>query len=292
MVDSMTGLRQLGRPSRPGHLFDAVKWTLASARTMREGLRFGQHLPAETQVPAVARSNGINPLEEYFNAVAEGPGIWKFRHYFPIYHRHLAKFVGHEVHVVEIGIYSGGSLPMWRSYFGPGCRVYGVDIDPACATHEREGVRVFIGDQADPDFWERFVAEVPRIDVVIDDGGHELHQQITTLRCLLPRMAMGGVYICEDIFGDANLFHSFVDGLAHQLSSMRWELGPDTGTDNAPAQPDHEQVDSSAPGRAVHQQIASVHHYPLLTVIEKPEREVERFETVKRGTVWHRGSWE
>ena len=192
--------------------------------------------------------------------------------------------------MVEIGIYSGGSLSMWRSYFGPGCQVYGVDIEPACAAHEQEGVRVFIGDQADPDFWERFVAEVPRIDVVIDDGGHEVHQQITSLRCLVPWMAMGGVYICEDILGSANLFHLFVDGMAHQLSDIRVEPRPDAGADSAPGQPVHQQITDSAPGQPVHQQIASVHHYPMLTVIEKPEKEVERFESVKRGTVWQPGS--
>lgn len=30
-----------------------------------------------------------NPLETSFNARVEGPGIWKWRHYFDIYHRHL-----------------------------------------------------------------------------------------------------------------------------------------------------------------------------------------------------------
>jgi len=288
----MRGIRRLARRSWLREQFAALKWTLASARTTREGLRFGQHLSAGIQVPAIADSNGTNPLEEYFDAVTDGPGIWKFRHYFPIYHRHLAKFVGQEVHVAEIGVYSGGSLPMWRSYFGHDCQVYGIDIDPACATHEGEGVRIFIGDQADPKFWERFVAEVPRIDVLIDDGGHELQQQVTTLRCLLPRIAMGGVYICEDIFGDANLFHSYVDGLAHQLSSLRWEPEPVTGPDRSPAGSVRQQVTATATARPVHQQIASVHHYPLVTVIEKPERKVERFETLRHGTVWHRGTWE
>ena len=230
MVAPMIEILRRVRRYRPGYVFDTVKLALATLRTMSEGLRFAHALPAETGAPAVVHKSVNNPLEAYFDAVTEGPGVWKWRHYFPIYHHHLAKFVGHEAHVVEIGIYSGGSLPMWRSYFGPGCQVYGVDIEPACTAHEREGVRVFIGDQADPDFWERFVAAVPRIDVVIDDGGHEAHQQITSLRCLLPRMAMGGVYICEDIVSAFSQFHSFVDGMARQLSEIRIEPGPDIRT--------------------------------------------------------------
>src|SRR5262245_54320107 len=73
-----------------------------------------------------------NPLEEYFDSHTQGACIRKWRHYFEIYHRHFRKFVGQNVHVLEIGIYSGGSLEMWRSYFGPQARIYGVDIEEAC----------------------------------------------------------------------------------------------------------------------------------------------------------------
>ena len=34
------------------------------------------------------------------------------------------KFKGREVHVVEIGIYRGGSLDMWKEYFAPKARIY------------------------------------------------------------------------------------------------------------------------------------------------------------------------
>src|SRR4051812_44526614 len=62
--------------------------------------------------PAGADASMPNPLRAFFDARREGPGIWKWTHYFDIYHRHFARFVGREVHVLEIGIYSGGSLEM------------------------------------------------------------------------------------------------------------------------------------------------------------------------------------
>ena len=80
-----------------------------------------------------------NPLEQFFNSHTEGPGIWKWRHYFEIYHKHFSKFVGKEVHVLEIGVYSGGSLAMWKHYFGPQSKIYGVDIEPACKAYEERG---------------------------------------------------------------------------------------------------------------------------------------------------------
>src|ERR1700722_9348231 len=94
-----------------------------------------------------------NPLERFFDERTTGPGIWKWRHYFEIYDRHFRHFRGKEITFLEIGIFSGGSLDMWADYFGPKARIYGVDIEPACRAYENERIKVFIGDQADRQFW-------------------------------------------------------------------------------------------------------------------------------------------
>src|SRR5215467_12872779 len=122
-----------------------------------------------------------NPLASYFLSHKEGPGIWKWMHYFDIYDRHFSKFVGREVHVLEIGIYSGGSLPMWREYFGEQSHIYGVDIEEACRAYEGERIKIMIDDQADRMFWAEFKKSVPVIDILIDDGGHLAEQQLVTL---------------------------------------------------------------------------------------------------------------
>src|SRR5690242_2489204 len=110
---------------------------------------------AESWPASAGRSLGDddNPLRAFFNARTEGHGIWKWDHYFDAYHRHFARFRGTEVHILEIGIYSGGSLEMWRNYFGPRCHVYGVDVEEACRRYEDAQTTVFIGDQADRAFW-------------------------------------------------------------------------------------------------------------------------------------------
>ncbi|MDP9257299.1 MAG: hypothetical protein M3Q31_12175, partial [Actinomycetota bacterium] len=128
------------------------------ASKTEQGFRWGRRLTgnngaSSTHAPAAPVASEPNPLEAYFDANTEGPGIWKFRHYFEVYQRHMAKFVDREVNVVEIGVYSGGSMNMWRSCFGPGCHVHGVDIQEACRAYEGEGVSIHIGDQADPAFW-------------------------------------------------------------------------------------------------------------------------------------------
>ena len=142
---------------------------------------------------------GANPLSTYFDANVEGPGIWKWRHYFDVYHRHFQKYVGKEVHIVEIGVFSGGSLNMWREYFGSDCHIYGIDIEESCRSYEREGVEIHVGDQADRSFWEQFRREVPRVDIVIDDGGHTVRQQRTTLENYC-RICTPAVYMFARMF--------------------------------------------------------------------------------------------
>jgi len=73
-----------------------------------------------------------------------------------------------------------------------------------------------IGDQADRRFWKRFKQEHPRIDVLIDDGGHEPEQQLVTLEEMLPHLRPGGVYICEDVHGERNRFNAYVHGVARK----------------------------------------------------------------------------
>lgn len=216
-----------------------------------------------------------NPLEAYFDAHREGPGIWKWRHYFDIYHRHFAKFIGRPVNVLEIGVFSGGSLPMWREYFGPEATIYGVDIEPACKAYEAERVKVMIGDQADPAFWKRFKAEVPALDVVIDDGGHQPQQQATTLEHLLPHLRPGGVFLCEDVVNPNNAFASYAFGLMQNLHHFPYQNNFD----------DQERrvVVPTAPFQAA---IRSFHVYPYVIVIERTDKPVQEFLSPKRGTKW------
>jgi 23S rRNA U2552 (ribose-2'-O)-methylase RlmE/FtsJ len=140
----------------------------------------------------------MNDLEQYFYDNT-GRLIHKWRHYFEIYDRHFARFRGTAVTLVEIGVFHGGSLQMWKHYFGPAATIVGVDIDPACKSMEEEQIKILIGDQADRNFLRTLAQTLPRIDIVLDDGGHFMQQQITTFEELFPRIDPNGVYLCEDL---------------------------------------------------------------------------------------------
>jgi cephalosporin hydroxylase len=140
----------------------------------------------------------MNDLERYFYNNA-GRLIHKWKHYFEIYERHLAPYRDKQVIVVEIGVFKGGSLQMWKQYFGPKARIVGIDIDPKCAACAEEQIEILIGDQEDRAFLRSVAERIPKIDVLIDDGGHTMTQQITTFEELFPHVAPEGVYLCEDL---------------------------------------------------------------------------------------------
>jgi 23S rRNA U2552 (ribose-2'-O)-methylase RlmE/FtsJ len=218
-------------------------------------------------------SGSSNSLRSYFDSHTGGRGIWKWTHYFEIYHRHFGKFIGREVHVLEIGVYSGGSLQMWREYFGPKCRVYGVDIQEACKVYENDWTKIVVGDQGDRGFWKHFKEEHPTIDILIDDGCHETEQQVATLEEMLPHLRPGGVYLCEDLHGEHNRFISYLHGLATNLNF-------------AVSKTSEEQGEIACSPTQFQTAIESIHLYPFVAVIEKPVDPVNEFAAPKRGTEW------
>ena len=139
-----------------------------------------------------------NPLIEYLENNRGGRLVNRWRHYFDIYHRHFARFRGHQLTMIEIGVFNGGSLPMWRDYFGPQSTIVGVDVNPESTRFSEPGIDIVIGDQADRAFLRSLADRYPDFAILVDDGGHRMHQQIATFEELYPRLRSDGVYLCED----------------------------------------------------------------------------------------------
>lgn len=140
-----------------------------------------------------------------------GKRLHKWVHYFDIYARHFERFRGRSPVVLEIGVFGGGSLAMWREYFGPGCRIVGLDINPACKAHEAEGIEIFIGSQDDPALLAQVLAAYPQFDIVIDDGSHLSRHMISSFEQLYGHVAPNGVYLVEDTH--ANYWPDWEGGL-------------------------------------------------------------------------------
>lgn len=140
----------------------------------------------------------MNDLEKYFTNNTDKL-IHKWHHYFEIYDRHFSRFRGKDINIVEFGVSQGGSLQMWKDYFGLKVNIYGIDINPHCKELEEDQVKIYIGDQEDRGFLKSLIKEIPKIDILIDDGGHTMKQQINTYEELFNHIDENGVYLCEDL---------------------------------------------------------------------------------------------
>ena len=140
----------------------------------------------------------MNPLRHYFEN-NQGRLIHKWDHYFEIYHKHFSRFVGKSPKILEIGVSHGGSLEMWKHYFGPGALIVRLDMNQRCAMFEDAETKIRIGNQSDRNFMRKFGQDEGPFDVVIDDGGHRMTEQIVSMEELFPSVIATGVYLVEDL---------------------------------------------------------------------------------------------
>jgi len=147
----------------------------------------------------------------------------KVNTYFANYEELLSKYRDSKPTVVEVGVLSGGSLIMWKKFFGEGCRIIGIDANPEAIKHYKDGIEIYIFNQEDINEWDKFYRTVGMIDILIDDGGHTSFGQIVTCISGSKYINDGGIIVVEDVhtsyqkeFGMPNKY-SF-DNWTNQLS--------------------------------------------------------------------------
>ena len=140
----------------------------------------------------------MKTLREIFDSL-DNRLIHKWNHYIEIYDRYFSKYRDTEVVILEIGVSQGGSIDMWKEYFGPKAKFYGIDINPRSVEFNEPNVEILIGRQEDRNFLRSVKQKIPKVDILIDDGGHTMIQQITTFEELFDHVKDDGIYLCEDV---------------------------------------------------------------------------------------------
>lgn len=124
--------------------------------------------------------------------------LHKWIHYFDIYERHFTRFRNKAPVMIEIGVFGGGSLAMWKQFFGSESRIIGIDINPQCKVHEADGIEIFIGSQDDPALIDQIFQKYPEIDIVLDDGSHMMNHMVSSFELMYNRINKNGIYMVED----------------------------------------------------------------------------------------------
>lgn len=140
----------------------------------------------------------MSQLQKYFENNS-GNCVDKWLHYFDIYDFWFKKYQNKPVIILEVGVFQGGSLDMWKDYFGDRAQIFAIDVNPLCKQFESENIKIFIGSQEDKNFLKYVKTQIPKVDILIDDGGHSMNQQIVTFEELYGHIKDDGLYLCEDL---------------------------------------------------------------------------------------------
>ena len=215
--------------------------------------------------------NSISPknyLESYF-INNEKRKIHKWFHYLEIYEAHFSKFRDTPVNILEIGVDNGGSLQMWKDYFGKNCKIYGIDILEKCKEYEDDQINIIIGSQEDRNFWKTVKDTCPKFDIIIDDGGHTMNQQVVTYEEMFPFLNDNGIYLCEDVhtsywpgeYGGSYKGNTFIEYSKNFIDYL------------------HASYSSAIPKTYSGDNIHGIHYYDSMIVIEK-RKKPQIFHTV------------
>ena len=202
--------------------------TKAPALLKDKSLPLSASIPPELLETVTIGEAGEKPDNELFRIFSADTNVHKWHHYFELYERYFSRYRDRPIRMLEIGVFRGGSLRMWKSYFHPESTIVGVDVDPSCAAHEIADQNVFvrIGSQADANFLAAVNGEFGPFDIILDDGSHKTHHQILSFGALFrDALRDGGCYVVEDVHTNYWLKHvdspeTFVDVAKHMVDMI------------------------------------------------------------------------
>ena len=150
--------------------------------------------------------------------------------YLPIYEDILAPYRETALNVLEIGLFNGHSMRMWEEYYIKAV-VHGIDCDlqphgglaDLKPMMEEGGHCIYIMNAEDSEMVKNIFKDV-KFDVIIDDAGHHIEQQLNLFKIFKEYLSDGGIYIIEDIQDldeDIHLFRTIDDEMAAEIIDRR-----------------------------------------------------------------------
>lgn len=121
-----------------------------------------------------------------------------YHDYLNIYEKYFSKYRDTLENFLEIGIWKGDSIQMWREYFNVG-NLVALDIIPL-PNIILPNTKLLKCDQSNRNQLSNIInTTYSQFDIIIDDGGHWMHQQQISLGYLFKYLKPGGVYVIEDL---------------------------------------------------------------------------------------------
>jgi hypothetical protein len=253
--------------------------TLLTDKSLATSAAFPTELTEKVTVSAATDT----PENELFDIFSADTNVHKWHHYFDIYVKHFEAYRNRPIRMLEIGVFRGGSLRMWKEYFHPDSTIVGIDIDKSCKDHEIADKKVFvrIGSQADPKFLAEVNEEFGPFDIILDDGSHKTHDQNISFGALFrAALTVGGCYMVEDVHTNYWLKHvdsedTFID-LSKQMVDMIHE--PYFNHIETNFRHEHPEAFEQLELSYLAANIASVAFYDSIVVFDKKKRFLPKSE--------------
>ena len=141
----------------------------------------------------------LESLETIFDKYNSDKGS-NFHNYCRQYEELLRKYRHKNISLLEIGIFQGESLKIWKDVFPNAVRIVGIDINGKCKQYEdiQNNIHVEIGDATRIDTIRSVTSKFGNFDIILDDGSHINKDVIKSFEHLFPLLRDNGLYIVED----------------------------------------------------------------------------------------------
>lgn len=117
--------------------------------------------------------------------------------YMPYYTQYLEPLRDKPITLLELGIWKGASLRMWRAYFSK-ATIIGLD-NHVKSLPDMAGIHTVLCEQDDKEGLDGLAEMYGQFDVIIDDASHISSKTITSFQYLYPHLKDGGLYVIEDL---------------------------------------------------------------------------------------------
>ena len=104
---------------------------------------------------------------------------------------------------VEVGVYNGDSIVLWRDFF-ENAKIYGLEkylenSMLAIGNRDLDRIKLIKMDCSDEVVLNEFSEKLTDVDVILDDASHTMRDQQISLAILFKSLKSGGIFIIEDL---------------------------------------------------------------------------------------------
>jgi hypothetical protein len=138
----------------------------------------------------------LKSIQQENNFITDKDSVHSYLEY---YDTIFSVYKDKDINLLEIGIDKGGSLLLWNKYFTPNSNLYGMDVymQPNLSSLEYiENITVLYKNAYKVN--KNFLNGI-NFDIIIDDGSHYLHDQITAFEVYKNKLTKGGIFVIEDL---------------------------------------------------------------------------------------------